>query len=67
MKSMKKKSKRKLIEPRSVIHIKLSSADKKALGKIASQYAEGNVSAWLRHAGRKYTPKKGEKILLKVA
>jgi len=31
--------------------------------KKADKYADGNFSAWCRHASRRYVPQKNEKIL----
>lgn len=45
-----------------VVNVKVPSAVKKTLQLNADKYAEGNLSAWLRHAGMKYTPKKGEHV-----
>lgn len=50
-----------------VVNVKMSAADRKCLKAQAKRFAQGNLSAWLRHAGRKYTPKRGEKISLKAA
>lgn len=49
-----------------VVNVKMSEADRKSLIAHAKRFAEGNLSAWLRHAGRRYVPKKGEKISLKA-
>lgn len=50
-----------------VVNVKMSSADRKLLVANAKRWAEGNLSAWVRHAGREYTPRKGEKISLAAA
>lgn len=50
----------------ATVNVKLSVAALKALKLIAKKCAGGNVSALLRHAGLKYTPKKGETIPLKA-
>lgn len=50
-----------------VVNTKMSASDRKALQAKAKKFAQGNLSAWVRHAGKKYTPKKGEKISLKAA
>jgi hypothetical protein len=60
---MKKKKRSKLV----VVNVKMSVADRMSLKASAKRHAKGNLSAWVRHAGRKYTPKKGEKISLKAA
>ena len=36
----------------------------KQLRANADRFAEGNLSAWLRHAGLYHKPKKGEKIVV---
>lgn len=51
----------------SVVNVKISKKDRAALVANAKRFAKGNLSAWIRHAGRVYTPKKGEKIVLKAA
>lgn len=38
--------------------------DRQALAAKAARYTGGNLSAWLRHAGRNYRPEPGEKIEL---
>lgn len=40
--------------------------DHEQIQKKADRHARGNLSAWLRHAGRMYTPKRGEKVLKKA-
>lgn len=50
-----------------VVNVKMSATDRKRLQANAKKHAKGNLSAWLRHAGKVYTPKKGEKISLKAA
>ncbi len=47
-----------------VIILKISAADRKKILANAKRFAEGNMSAWLRHAGKVYTPEEGEKIAL---
>jgi len=50
---------------KSKLKIKNFKAEDEAiemLMKKARRYANGNLSAWIRHAGTKYVPKKGEKI-----
>lgn len=46
------------------VHVKLTLGAYSELSKKAKLCAKGNISAFLRHAGRQYTPKKGEKITL---
>lgn len=50
-----------------VVNVKMSTADRSILKAYAKRWAAGNLSAWVRHTGRRYTPKKGEKISLKAA
>jgi hypothetical protein len=45
-----------------IVNMKVGSKDRAALNAMAKKHAKGNLSAWLRHAGLKYVPKKGEKI-----
>jgi len=49
------------------VNVKMTSADRKRLTANARRYAKGNLSAWIRHSGQRYTPKAGEKIKLKAA
>ncbi len=61
---MKKKTKaRKRL---AVINVKLSRETLRFLRSRARKYAKGNLSAFLRQCGLKYTPKKGEKISLEA-
>lgn len=57
------KAKRKKLD---VINLKLSAATLKHLKLKAKQFAEGNLSAFLRHAALRYIPKKGEAISFKA-
>lgn len=43
--------------------IKLADWDEYEIQRKADLYTGGNFSAWVRHAGRLYKPKPGEKIL----
>lgn len=61
------KSKKKNGSKLGVVNVKMSDGDRKRLQANAKRFAQGNLSAWLRHAGKVYTPKKGEKISLKAA
>lgn len=36
--------------------------DYEEVQRKANKYANGNISAWLRIAGRMYTPKPGERL-----
>ncbi len=49
-------------KPRQIMNFKIDSKDRKALSVLAKKFAQGNLSAWLRHAGLRYQPKRGEKI-----
>lgn len=53
-----KKSKSKL----KVSNFKADDKVIRALHAKAKKHAQGNFSAWMRHAGLKYVPKKGETI-----
>jgi hypothetical protein len=44
------------------INIKLSQADRLILTQKAKQFADGNLSAWLRYTGQMYTPEPWEEI-----
>lgn len=50
-----------------IVNVKISVTDRNRMVALAKRFAAGNLSAWIRHAGRMYTPKKGEKIELKAA
>lgn len=59
---MKKQKTKK--QPRvAVINIKINDNLRKKLQSFADRYAEGNLSAWLRHAGMNYAPSKGERVI----
>lgn len=47
-----------------ITNLKLGGKDRAALKDKAKKFSKGNLSAWLRHAGLKYVPKKGEVISL---
>lgn len=49
-----------------VVNVKVGGEQREIEAK-ARRYADGNISAWLRYAGRMYTPKKGEKVNLKAS
>lgn len=49
------------------VHIKLTQTEYDALIKRANWWCMGNVSAWLRYAGLKYLPKKGENVSQAIA
>ncbi len=63
---MKKKSKAKKSKL-VVVNVKMSRAERALLKSYAKRFAKGNLSAWVRHSGHRYTPKRGEKIRLKAA
>lgn len=44
------------------MNLKVTARERDVLELQADKYANGNLSAWLRHAGRHYCPKKGEFI-----
>ncbi len=54
-----KKPKAKIL---SLINVKVTSQERKAMDRLAEKYAKGNLSAWLRHAARHYKPKRDEVI-----
>lgn len=49
------------------INIKLTPKEHALLMKRANWWAMGNLSAWLRYAGLKYLPKKGENVSQAIA
>lgn len=51
----------------TIISIKMTKANRRRALQFAKKFAEGNLSAWVRHAAVAHTPKKGEKVSLKVA
>ncbi len=53
------KSKSKLI----LVALKMLPSEYKALRAKARKHADGNFSAWIRHAGSRYKPKRGEVIV----
>ncbi len=48
-----------------LVTVKMSTSDRKHIEGKAKQFAEGNLSAWIRHAAQAYTPKRGEKVSIK--
>ena len=65
--SAKTKTPKKVVKTGSelkIVNIKVGSKDRKNLNAKAGAYAKGNLSAWLRYAGLRYVPKKGEVISL---
>lgn len=65
-KTTKKKStskkKAKAHKSLDIVNVKMTSADRRRMIANAKKWAGGNVSAWLRYAGKAFTPKRGEKI-----
>lgn len=57
--SKKRKTKRRRMMP---MHIKVSRSHLAALKLKAKKHAGGVLSVWLRYAGLRYTPKRGEII-----
>lgn len=45
-----------------LVPIKIPPTQLRALKLQAKKYADGNLSAWLRHAGLRYRPKRGEVV-----
>lgn len=58
MKNKKPVNKKKNIGLR-IVNVKVKEGARKRLQANARKYAKGNLSAWLRHAGLRYVPKKG--------
>ncbi len=50
-----------------LITMKAHDWDADQLQRKADKHARGNLSAWLRYAGRMYNPKPGERINLKAS
>lgn len=46
-----------------MVALKMSRSELVAIKKRAAWYAKGNLSAWLRHSGLRYKPKRGEVVL----
>lgn len=42
----------------TLINLKVSDSDRRALNAAAKKYANGNLSAWLRYAGAAFRPGK---------
>lgn len=45
-----------------VISMKLEESDFKEIAKLAKKFAKGNISAWIRHAATRYSPKAKEAV-----
>lgn len=58
MASAKPKSKSELI----LVPIKIHPREIRVMKRLAKKHAGGNFSAWLRHAGLRYRPKRGEAV-----
>ncbi len=54
----KKKTTSKLM----LVALKMLPSEHEALKKRALWHAQGNLSAWLRHAGLRYKPSRGERV-----
>jgi hypothetical protein len=46
----------------TLLNLKVTDNEHTILDRNAKKHASGNLSAWLRHAGRHYKPKRGEII-----
>lgn len=64
MGSKKKVAKAKVIKKSALVlvPIKIHPKEIRAIKAQAKKYAQGNFSAWLRHAGLRYRPKRGEHV-----
>lgn len=62
---MKKKNNKS--NERPIRTYKADDWDFEEMRRKAELYAEGNLSAWIRHACRMYTPKKGERVHQKAS
>ena len=60
---MKTKTTAKLI----LITAKVAAEDLALIQRKADRFTEGNLSAWLRYAGKQYSPKKGERIPIRAS
>jgi phage tail tape-measure protein len=49
-----------------VINVKATAAERQELKRQARKHLGGNLSGWLRLAGRRYTPTKSEIAALKA-
>lgn len=63
--ALKKKPKKKKLKVVStantiLVPIRIPKLQLKKLKGQAKRYAKGNLSAWLRHTGLRYRPKRGE-------
>jgi hypothetical protein len=66
MKKVKAKAKKKIVKNGlKIVNLKVNGKDRKAINALAKKYAKGNLSAWLRHAGLRYAPKKSEVVSTK--
>ena len=63
---MKKKTKAKRKsskpQPQSIFAVRLTQSEKAALQLRANWFALRNLAAWLRYAGLRYKPAKGENV-----
>lgn len=61
-KAKKMKSAKRKQSELSLLNIKVSPADRRALDAAAKKYAGGNLSAWLRFAGMVFKPSKHQHV-----
>jgi len=47
-----------------LINLKVSESEFEEIKDRADKYADGNVSAWLRVSGKKFTPRKRDLVSL---
>lgn len=62
-KKMKTKRAKRKVTELSLLNIKVSPADRRALDAAAKKYAKGNLSAWLRFAGTMFKPSKTQHLI----
>ena len=65
-KSTKQKIKSIINPKKTLINLKVSPAEMKAIQENATKYAGGNYSAWLRYAGMNFKPSKSELVKKEV-
>lgn len=58
MKKAKGKKKTKKTGQLSLLNIKVTKADREEMAPLAKEFTNGNISAWLRLAGKYYRPDK---------
>lgn len=62
MKKAKSKKRNKKTNQLSLLNLKVTEADRKIFAREANKYMKGNISAWLRLAGKSFRP--DEKFIL---